>query len=378
MARYEISNEVRPLDRLITGFASSCGYEIQTVFNDLLRFIIHGFSPGAPPISNWKYKRQQNASFMEMTAEWTRIMQKQIGRSGWFDAFGELHMAYCSKPGQQANGQFFTPSHICELMVMCAAGKKETGQRMGDPTCGSGRLLLAYHAHNPGNYLVGEDISRTCCMMTVCNMLVHGCVGEVICHDSLQPKAFTDGWKVNQALPLTGIPSIRRMKEEEYRNPLPENIGRFKEAVRIINLLDKCKYSINSLVYWVTYVHNVVYSFYRSMIYCYINSTQRCAGSIVIDIIPTNGADKRKFFPFAPYFPVTNVIKRYFYPYFPAIIGIKGYSFPYFPYLSGIMKIKTALYSLFSRLDWHKTVVFPCLGEIYEGIRSLSWEIPVT
>ena len=141
---------------------------------------------------------------------------------------------------------------------------------------------------------------------------------------------------------------------------------------------ENCKYSINSLVYWVTYVHNVVYSFYRSMIYCYINSTQRCAGSIVIDIIPTNGADKRKFFPFAPYFPVTNVIKRYFYPYFPAIIGIKGYSFPYFPYLSGIMKIKTALYSLFSRLDWHKTVVFPCLGEIYEGIRSLSWEIPVT
>ena len=140
----------------------------------------------------------------------------------------------------------------------------------------------------------------------------------------------------------------------------------------------KGKYSINSLVYWVTYVHNVVYSFYRSMIYCYINSTQRCAGSIEIDIIPTNGADKRKFSPFAPYFPVTNVIKRYFYPYFPAIIGIKGYSFPYFPYLSGIMKIKTALYSLFSRLDWHKTVVFPCLGEIYEGIRSLSWEIPVT
>lgn len=142
--------------------------------------------------------------------------------------------------------------------------------------------------------------------------------------------------------------------------------------------LNNGKYSINSLVYWVTYVHNVVYSFYRSMIYCYINSTQRCAGSIEIDIIPTNGADKRKFSPFAPYFPVTNVIKRYFYPYFPAIIGIKGYSFPYFPYLSGIMKIKTALYSLFSRLDWHKTVVFPCLGEIYEGIRSLSWEIPVT
>ena len=127
MARYEISNEIRPLDRLITGFASSCGYEIQTVFNDLLRFIIHGFSPGAPPISNWKYKRQQNASFMEMTAEWTRIMQKQIGRSGWFDAFGELHMAYCSKPGQQANGQFFT--HISVNSWSCARQVKKRPDR---------------------------------------------------------------------------------------------------------------------------------------------------------------------------------------------------------------------------------------------------------
>ena len=224
MTRYETSPEVRPLEKTICEFAGLNGYDPMNVFTDFLRYVIHGFSPGAPPLKDWRYKRQQNAAFMKMFAEWVRLMQKQLEAASWYDG----------------------------------------------------------------------------------------------------------------------------------------------------------KYSINSLVYWVTYVHNVVYSFYRSMIYCYINSTQRCAGSIVIDIIPTNGADKRKFFPFAPYFPVTNVIKRYFYPYFPAIIGIKGYSFPYFPYLSGIMKIKTALYSLFSRLDWHKTVVFPCLGEIYEGIRSLSWEIPVT
>lgn len=31
-----------------------------------------------------------------------------------------------------------------------------------------------------------------------------------------------------------------------------------------------CKYSINSLVYWVTYVHNVVYSFYRKRLLNYI------------------------------------------------------------------------------------------------------------
>lgn len=185
----------------------------------------------------------------------------------------------------------------------------------------------------------------------------------------------TSSTATNMANSFQETVKIYRQGKEYY-----DGLRKVKNLVRDARKVQQTirKYSINSLVYWVTYVHNVVYSFYRSMIYCYINSTQRCAGSIVIDIIPTNGADKRKFFPFAPYFPVTNVIKRYFYPYFPAIIGIKGYSFPYFPYLSGIMKIKTALYSLFSRLDWHKTVVFPCLGEIYEGIRSLSWEIPVT
>ncbi|MFS2826810.1 hypothetical protein, partial [Parabacteroides distasonis] len=35
--------------------------------------------------------------------------------------------------------------------------------------------------------------------------------------------------------------------------------------VRPLAGLAESKYSINSLVYWVTYVHNVVYSFYRSM-----------------------------------------------------------------------------------------------------------------
>lgn len=92
-----------------------------------------------------------------------------------------------------------------------------TGQRMGDPTCGSGRLLLAYHARNPENYLIGEDINRTCCLMTVCNMLIHGCVGEVICHDSLNPGNFVDGWKVNPMLTWTGIPTIKRMNMKEYR-----------------------------------------------------------------------------------------------------------------------------------------------------------------
>ena len=218
MTRYETSPEVRPLEKTICEFAGLNGYDPMNVFTDFLRYVIHGFSPGAPPLKDWRYKRQQNAAFMKMFAEWVRLMQKQLEAASWYDALGDLFMALSSRKGQQAQGQFFTPVHICDLMVMCTeTDEKKTGQRINDPTCGSGRLLLAYHVRHLGNYLVAEDVNRTCCLMTICNMLIHGCVGEVIHHDSLCPENFMDGWMVNHTLTQTGIPSIRRMSEEEYR-----------------------------------------------------------------------------------------------------------------------------------------------------------------
>lgn len=219
MAQYPIPKEIQPLARLMTDFSHACGYDPLTVFNDFLTFVIHGFSPGAPPLKSWKYKRQQNAAFMGMVNEWVRLMQSRLKEDdSWYDPFGDIYMAFSSAGSKQAQGQFFTPVPICELMTACAdTGEHLPGQRMGDPTCGSGRLLLAWHVRNLGGYLVGEDINRTCCLMTVCNMLIHGCVGEVIWHDSLQPEKFNDGWLVNPVLTRTGIPTIRKMSEEEYR-----------------------------------------------------------------------------------------------------------------------------------------------------------------
>lgn len=201
MAQYNTPQALRPLEKLICDFAYSNGYEPMSVFNDFLRYVTHGFSPGAPPVKDWKYKRQQNRFFMELFAGWIQLMQRELQTREWFDAFGDLFMALSSRSGQQAHGQFFTPVHICDLMVQCTGtDEKTTGKRMNDPTCGSGRLLLAYHVRNLGNYLVAEDISRTCCLMTVCNMLIHGCVGEVIQHDSLLPRGL-QGRMVRESCP---------------------------------------------------------------------------------------------------------------------------------------------------------------------------------
>lgn len=220
MAHYDTPVEVRPLERLILGFSSECGRNPMTVFEDFLAYVLHGFSPGAPPLKSWKYKRNQNAEFMRMFYEWLSMMKSALdGGKEWYDALGELYMAFTSKGGRSAQGQFFTPPPVCDLMAACTANNgSQQGARVSDPTCGSGRLLLAYHVRNLGCYLVGEDIDRTCCMMSVCNMLVHGCVGEVVWHDSLRPGTFSGGWYVNPFLTRTGIPSIRIMTENEYKN----------------------------------------------------------------------------------------------------------------------------------------------------------------
>ena len=78
MAKYETPPPVRPLEKLITDFSYTNGLDPVNVFNDFLTYIIHGFSPGAPPLQSWKYKRQQNMKFMQMLTGWVQLMASRI------------------------------------------------------------------------------------------------------------------------------------------------------------------------------------------------------------------------------------------------------------------------------------------------------------
>lgn len=51
--------------------------------------------------------------------------------------------------------------------------------------------------------------------MTVCNFIIHGVRGEVVCGNSLDPTDYREGWKINETLNLIGIPSARAMTKEE-------------------------------------------------------------------------------------------------------------------------------------------------------------------
>ena len=45
MAPYNTPQAIRPLEKMVCDFAYSNGYDPISVFNDFLRYVIHGFSP---------------------------------------------------------------------------------------------------------------------------------------------------------------------------------------------------------------------------------------------------------------------------------------------------------------------------------------------
>lgn len=217
----EAPSEVRELEKQLNRFCYTNGFNKTEVFDDLLRYIIGYFTWKPSPLESWRYKKEHNVVFWNMLCEWIQVVQKQTFLHGWYDAFGDLFMACIGSTSRTKNlGQNFTPDEICELMARMLESKAGKDKSCGtsiilDPTCGSGRTLLAAHLKHPKNYIVAEDIDRTCCMMTVCNFIVHGCHGEVIWHDSLNPDSYYGGWLVNEHLGRRGLPSVRAITKEE-------------------------------------------------------------------------------------------------------------------------------------------------------------------
>lgn len=224
MASLPVPCELKEFNKVFSQL--SYGLTDSEVFDDFLLWIIAGFSYDIKWEPRYKYTKEQTLMFLDLFRELTYTMQRMLKKGEWYDPFGSIYESSISSHGRRAGaGQFFTPPTIVDFMVEIQSVEVKNNKqlddltgarvRVSDPACGSGRTLIAFHAKNPGNFLYGEDIDRTCCLMTVCNMLIHGGVGEVVWHDSLDPDSYYGGWCVNRNLNHTGIPTVQRMEKED-------------------------------------------------------------------------------------------------------------------------------------------------------------------
>lgn len=213
----------------ISEISQGTGKDVMVTFRDFLDYCIECLTPPRPlPASI-----DGNNPFFEAFAELQLEYVKGIEMDGWHDPLGDLFMEF-TKGIASYRGQFFTPKGICKLMAETTLESEPYGEKTycgafgnrwvcSDPTCGSGRNLLAIaakFADKPRKdlpYFIGEDLDDTCCKMTAINMCVHGLPGEVICHNTLsEPDTCKYGYVINEATyPIyTGIPSIRRFEDQ--------------------------------------------------------------------------------------------------------------------------------------------------------------------
>lgn len=107
------------------------------------------------------------------------------------DAYEFLITMYASHAGK-SGGEFFTPAEAAELLTRLGVVGKTEVNKVYDPTCGSGSLLLkavkVLGKDGVHGGFFGQDVNSTSCTLCRINMLLHGVPPDkfhVACDDTL-------------------------------------------------------------------------------------------------------------------------------------------------------------------------------------------------
>ena len=130
---------------------------------------------------------------------WMDKVATAMEQGSWLDFFGGVYEEmYQSKGKASTLGQFFTPPNLCDLLAKVSV---PCDGKISDCACGSGRTLLA-GASAAGfprsNFYIGEDLDIVSVKMCALNLMIHGCQGRVVQHDTLtNPICFDYGFRIN-------------------------------------------------------------------------------------------------------------------------------------------------------------------------------------
>lgn len=144
-----------------------------------------------------KYNKQEQPLFSELAAHTVMALEENPEQ----DFLGSIFMSL--NLGNQHNGQFFTPYHVCELMAeitmqdVVSKIKKDGIITINDPCCGAGATLIAgIHAarkrlekagYNYQNHIlvVAQDIDMTVALMCYIQLSLLGVAGYIKIGNSL-------------------------------------------------------------------------------------------------------------------------------------------------------------------------------------------------
>jgi hypothetical protein len=187
-------------------------YDLRTVFNDFLTLSICACSQN--PLTGLSHDEELYLEtiapyktdtlryhFPKMFAQLTCEMEQRVGSDIGNDVLGDYYEQHLYRKGA---AQYFTPWPVCSLIAKSTIDIVDMHAtreplRILDPTCGSGRMLLAAARENgPEHEYYGIDIDNTCVRMSAINMFLNGIFhSEVMCSDALSADEFRGSYKTS-------------------------------------------------------------------------------------------------------------------------------------------------------------------------------------
>ena len=148
------------------------------------------------------------------------------------DAYEFLMTMYASNAGK-SGGEFFTPQEVGELLARIAIGGRDSVNKVYDPCCGSGGLLLKFAKilgkENVRNGYFGQEINLTTYNLARINMFLHDVnfdKFDIALGDTLKEPAHWDDEPFDA---IVSNPPYS-IKWEGKENPLNINDARFSPA----------------------------------------------------------------------------------------------------------------------------------------------------
>jgi type I restriction-modification system DNA methylase subunit len=169
----------------------------------------------------------------------------EMERRPFEDILGEHYMEFAlSSKGQQWNGEFHTPKHVCDLMARMLVGNMDSLPAnepitICEPACGAGAMILSVAQACPPEIrqrlrVTAIDINRTACDMAFINTSLWGIPARVL-HGNTLSNEYWAAWSnihyIAPWLPLALRPQSREAKMQG-QPPSPAEAEHIKVTLR--------------------------------------------------------------------------------------------------------------------------------------------------
>ena len=149
-----------------------------TESEDDLRGLFSDFSVDSQALGSTVIKRNQLLAKVLRTVATMNLGSRYNDTDN--DTFGDtyefLMQMYASEAGK-SGGEFFTPQQVSELLARLASWRNPNIQKVYDPACGSGSLLLKFAKtvgrENPNLKYFGQEVNPTTYNLCRINMFLH-------------------------------------------------------------------------------------------------------------------------------------------------------------------------------------------------------------